>query len=203
MGVRRLPRQHQPEVIAAARENGIHESTIQAAQESPVYKFVKVWKIALPPHLEFRTLPMLFYVPPLLPVMSSQESGSIENLTSSLFNDIESSRMPISYLARLLGAGNEGLLRYALKKQLAVRLHRRAVTVGDIDRAQADALLAEVDSSAAQAEAIYRLTSLATFDDRFVIPPAHREEAIEMLEDPLDHKREAGFGFRTAPRRGL
>jgi nitrate reductase beta subunit len=192
-----------PEVIAAAKENGLHDSTIRAAQESPVYKFVKVWKIALPPHLEFRTLPMLFYVPPLLPVMSSKESGAIENLTTDLFNDIESARMPIAYLARLLGAGNEGLLRYALKKQLAVRMYRRALTVGDIDRAKADALLHEVDASAEQAEAIYKLTSLATFDDRFVIPPAHREEAIEMLGDPLDHKREVGFGFHTAPRRGL
>ncbi|MEZ5068816.1 MAG: hypothetical protein R2847_10175 [Bacteroidia bacterium] len=37
--------------------NGIAESTIEAAQKSPVYKFVKVWKLALPLHPEFRTLP--------------------------------------------------------------------------------------------------------------------------------------------------
>jgi nitrate reductase beta subunit len=30
-----------PEVIKAARENGVHDSTITAAQNSPVYKFVK------------------------------------------------------------------------------------------------------------------------------------------------------------------
>jgi len=30
----------------------------------------------------------------------------------------------------------------------------------------------------------------------------HREEAIEMMEDTLDHKRAAGFGFLTGPRRG-
>ncbi len=40
-----------------------------------------------------------------------------------------------------------------------------------------------------EAEEIYRLTSLCTFDDRFVIPPMHREEAIEMLEDPMEHKQ--------------
>jgi len=192
-----------PEVIAAARDNGLHDSTIQAAQESPVYKFVKVWKIALPPHLEFRTLPMLFYVPPLLPVISSRDSGHVENLSTDLFNDIDQARMPIAYLARLLGAGNEGLLRYALRKQLAVRIYRRALTVGDIDTDQAARMLAEVDSNVDQAESIYKLTSLATFDDRFVIPPAHREEAIEMMQDPLEAKQEAGFGFRVAPRRGL
>jgi nitrate reductase beta subunit len=46
---------------------GVHDSTITAAQNSPVYKFVKEWKIALPLHPEFRTLPNLFYVPPMLP----------------------------------------------------------------------------------------------------------------------------------------
>ena len=55
-----------PEVIAAAQANGIHDAVIESAQRSPVYKFVKEWGLALPLHLEFRTLPMLFYVPPLL-----------------------------------------------------------------------------------------------------------------------------------------
>ena len=68
-----------PEVIEAAKENGVADSTIRAAQKSPVYKFVKEWGMALPLHAEFRTLPMLFYVPPLLPVMatlSSRKTGS-------------------------------------------------------------------------------------------------------------------------------
>src|SRR6516225_2498159 len=39
-----------PAVIAAARRCGVHDSVIQAAQKSPVYQFVKVWKLALPPH---------------------------------------------------------------------------------------------------------------------------------------------------------
>ncbi len=59
------------EVIAAAKANGVPDSTIKAAQNSPTYKFVKEWGMALPLHPEFRTLPMLFYVPPLLPVMAS------------------------------------------------------------------------------------------------------------------------------------
>ena len=53
------------------------------------------------------------------------------------------------------------------------------------------------------AEEIYRLTSLPTFDDRFVIPPAHREESIEMLEATADAKGETGFGFKEKPARGL
>ena len=46
---------HDPEVIAAARANGIHDDVIESAQKSPVYRFVKEWKIALPPHVEYRT----------------------------------------------------------------------------------------------------------------------------------------------------
>ncbi len=192
-----------PEVIAGARRNGIHDSVIDAAQRSPVYQFVKVWKIALPPHIEFRTLPMLFYVPPLSPVMSRQEGATVSAVSDDLFHDIEESRIPLRFLANLFGAGHEGKVRYALRKQKAVRWYRRAVTVGDVEMAVAERMLHEADSSVEEAESIYRLTSLCTFDDRFVIPPMHREEAIEMLEDPMEHKQAAGFGFLSGPQRGL
>jgi nitrate reductase beta subunit len=194
---------HDPEVIAAARANGIHDSVIESAQRSPVYKFVKEWKIALPPHIEYRTLPMLFYVPPMAPVMSSRENGSVKNISEDLFHDIDDARVPMKFLANMFGAGHEGKVRYALRKQKAVRWYRRSLTVGDVTPEVADRMLAEAGSSAEEAEAIYRLTSLCTFDDRFVIPPMHREEAIEMLEDPLEHKQNAGFGFLTGPKRGL
>jgi nitrate reductase / nitrite oxidoreductase, beta subunit len=66
-----------PKVIAAAKANDIDDGWIKAAQESPVYKFAKVWKIALPLHLEYRTMAMMFYIPPLSPVMSSMQDGSV------------------------------------------------------------------------------------------------------------------------------
>ena len=192
-----------PAVIEGARRNGIHESVIESAQQSPVYKFVKVWKIALPPHLEYRTLPMLFYVPPMSPVMARKEGDTIEHVSDSFFHDIDESRVPVAYLASLLGAGNEGKVRYALRKQKAVRLWRRAVTVGDVPVGKVEAVLREADCTPEEAEAIYELTSLCTFEDRFVIPPMHREEAIEMMMDPLENKQSTGFGFLTGPRRGM
>ncbi|MBI4906577.1 MAG: nitrate reductase subunit beta [Acidobacteria bacterium] len=192
-----------PEVIAAARANGIHDSVIASAQKSPVYKFVKVWKIALPPHIEFRTLPMLFYVPPMAPVMARKENGSVHNISEDLFHDIDDARVPMKFLANLFGGGHEGKVRYALRKQKAVRWYRRSLTVGDVDAETADRMLHEADCTREEAEAIYRLTSLCTFDERFVIPPMHREEAIEMMADPLEHKQNVGFGFLTGPRRGL
>jgi nitrate reductase beta subunit len=59
-----------PKVISAARSAGIPDDWIVAAQRSPVYKMVKRWRVAFPLHPEFRTLPMVFYVPPLSPVVT-------------------------------------------------------------------------------------------------------------------------------------
>jgi nitrate reductase beta subunit len=193
-----------PAVVEAAIANGVHQSVIDAAQRSPIYKFVKVWKIALPPHIEYRTLPMLFYVPPMAPVMANRnESGMVNSATEDLFSDIEKARVPMKFLANLFGAGHEDKVRYALRKQKAVRWYRRAMTVGDVDAATAERMLREADCDMEQAEAIYRLTSLCTFDDRFVIPPMHREEALQMLEDPMEHKGSVGFGFTAEPTRGV
>jgi nitrate reductase beta subunit len=192
-----------PEVIAAAQQNGVPASVIAAAQRSPVYRFVKQWKIALPPHIEYRTLPMLFYVPPMAPVMASKETGTVEHVSDELFHDIEDARVPMRFLANLFGAGQEAPVRYALRKQKAVRWYRRALTVGDVDMAVAQRMLSEADCSPEEAEAIYRLTSLCTFDERFVIPPGHRELAIQMLDDPLAYKQATGFGFVSEPHRGM
>jgi len=192
-----------PEVLSEARRNGIHESVLDAAQRSPVYQFVRTWKIALPPHIEFRTLPMLFYVPPMSPVMASNTDDTIQQTSQDLFHDIDQARVPMKFLANLFGAGHEAKVRYALRKQKAVRWYRRALTVGDVELSVAERMLREADCSSEEAEAIYRLTSLCTFEERFVIPPMHREEALEMLRDPMEHREGAGFGFLAAPRRGL
>jgi nitrate reductase beta subunit len=53
------------------------------------------------------------------------------------------------------------------------------------------------------ADGIFYLTALAKFEDRFVIPPAHREQAIEMLDFTGDTKGEVGFGIKSKIRRGL
>ncbi len=192
-----------PLVIAGARKNGIHDDVIASAQRSPVYKWVMEWGLALPLHAEHRTLPMLFYVPPILPVMAQMGERGYDTTIDDFLGGIDRYRLPLRYMASLFGAGNEGVVRYALRKQLAVRHYRRAVTTGDVPMEKARALLAEAGSNPEQAEAIYQLTSIAPLDDRFVIPPMHREEAIEMLDEPLAAKGFAGMGFRKRPERGL
>jgi nitrate reductase beta subunit len=209
-------------VIAGAKANGIPDSTIKAAQNSPTYKFIKVWGMALPLHPEFRTLPMLFYVPPLLPVMASitQTDGAqkaklndmakvwsdnwlYDTSTEDLWGTVEQARFPIEYLASLFSAGDTAAVELRIKKLMAVRMHRRFTTVGDIPKERVDRALADAGLTAESADAIYYLTSLAKFNDRFVIPPAHREQAMEMLEFTGDVKGSQGFGFREKPARGM
>lgn len=192
-----------PEIIRQAKENGIADSTIEAAQRSPVWKFVKEWKLALPLHPEFRTLPNLFYVPALLPTMAKVNDGVYDSTGKSLWNGVESNRLPMRYLASLFSAGNTEKIVAVMKRLMAVRTHRRSVTVGDTSREEAAAALEEAGIDADTADAIFRLTSLATFDERFVIPAAHREESIEMLESTADVKGSTGFGFKERPQRGL
>lgn len=191
------------EVREGALRNGIDERTLEACERSPVYRYVKDWKLALPLHAEYRTLPMLFYVPPLLPVMAKTDEGVYDSSNEELFSPIEKARLPMEYLARLFSAGNVEHVRLALKKQYAVRLFKRMETVGDMNPEVVKQALAEVGCSEREAEDIYRLTSLPTVDDRYVIPPMHREEAMQMLnDDVLADKGEAGFGFRQPPARG-
>jgi nitrate reductase / nitrite oxidoreductase, beta subunit len=206
-----------PNVIAAAKKNGIADSTIHAAQYSPTYKFVKKWKLALPLHPEFRTLPMLFYVPPLLPVMGSvkqvdttaqsqklndvakywPDSWLYDTSTEELWGTLEQARIPLEYMANLFSNGDTRQVGDRIKKLMAVRIYRRHKTVGDISAEKSAQALSEVGLTAELAEEIYYLTSLARFDDRFVIPAAHRETAIEMMEFTGDVKGSTGFGFQA------
>ena len=170
---------HDPVVTAAAADSGVPAAIVTAAQASPVYRFVKEWRMALPLHPEYRTLPTLFYVPPLSPVLASLRDGAVANADTALFDGQEAARLPVRYLASLFSAGRDEPVRYALRKQQAVRLHRRALTVGGIADEVLERVLGEADVTSADAEAIYKLTSLCRVSDRFVLPPAGREAASE------------------------
>lgn len=211
------------EVIKSAKQNGIADSTIHAAQFSPVYKYVKEWKLALPLHAEFRTLPMLFYVPPLLPVMATvkqvdnsegekkmnpmakywDDNWLYDTSTKELWGTLDQVRFPLKYLVNLLSAGDEELIKDKWRKMMAVRIHRRRVTVGDVSNEKADEALRDAHLTPEMADGIFYLTALAKFEDRFVIPPAHREQAIEMIDFTGDTKGETGFGIKSKIRRGL
>ncbi|MBI1880624.1 MAG: nitrate reductase subunit beta, partial [Chloroflexi bacterium] len=193
-----------PQVMATAKANGLSEAMIAPAQKSPVYKFVKKWQLALPLHPDFRTVPMLFYVPPLLPVLAAVKDGSYEvagatdGEASPLFSTLEQARMPLRYMASLFAAGNEEAVAAVYRKLIAVRTHMRFRRVQDRPEAEVQQVLVRGNTTPEEAEAIWRLTSMATFEERFVIPPLAREMAIETMVEPYQHKPAVGFGFKQA-----
>jgi nitrate reductase beta subunit len=193
---------HDARVVTAARRNGISEEFITAAQDSPVWKYVGVWKLALPLHVEYRTMPMLFYVPPLLPIMGRSANGVYENAGDAFFSDLERARVPIAYLASLFSAGNTEIVEGVMKKLMAVRYFKRAEELDDVDPEVAHRVLREAGLTPDAAEAIYRMTATATIHDRYVLPPIQREEALEGTCGPEACKGETGLGFVQLARRG-
>ncbi len=161
-----------PEVIAQAKADGIPESWLEAAQQSPIYKLIKDWKVAFPLHPEFRTLPMVWYVPPLSPVQSQIDQGNLDTAPDGVIPKIETLRMPIKYLANMFTAGLEEPIILALKRMIAMRSFYRSLNVEN----KTDlAVLDEVGLSEEQVREMYRYMAIANYEDRFVIPTSHEE----------------------------
>ncbi|MCC7463375.1 MAG: nitrate reductase subunit beta, partial [Gammaproteobacteria bacterium] len=175
-----------PQVLAAARAEGIPESWLEAAQASPIYKLAIDWKLALPLHPEYRTLPMVWYVPPLSPIQSAAEHGRM-GMNGEL-PDVASLRIPVRYLANLLTAGNEAPVVRALERMLAMRAWRRA---RNVDGVEDHAVLKQAGLTVEQAEDMYRYLALASYEDRFVVPSAHREYA----NDAFGERGGCGFSW--------
>ena len=177
---------HDPEVIEQARKDGIADNWLEAARHSPVYRMAMDWKVAFPLHPEFRTLPMVWYIPPLSPISAAANSGALG--ANGEIPDVSQLRIPLKYLANLLTAGDEAPVKLALERMLAMRAYMRSVTV---DRHPNMNALKQVDLSVAQVEDMYRTMAIANYEDRFVIPTTHREYA----EDAYDLRGSCGFSF--------
>lgn len=192
-----------PEVIEAARANGLSAGLIEAAQTSPVYDYVVRWKLALPLHAEFRTVPMLYYVPPLIPILGHVEGGTYHHEFDDPFAPIEKARLPIAFLAKLFSAGNPKPVENALRKLIAVRTYKRAELGDEQAQKVVERALFEAELTADVAEAIYALTALASDTERFRVPPLQREEAIDGGDDnPERVKGLVGLGRHASPKRG-
>ncbi|HKK16915.1 MAG TPA: nitrate reductase subunit beta, partial [Gammaproteobacteria bacterium] len=177
---------HDADVIKAARAEGIPDSWLEYAQRSPVYKMAMEWKIAFPLHPEYRTLPMVWYIPPLSPVQSAADAGNLGQ--DGLIPDVKSLRIPVKYLANMLTAGDERPVVSALERMLAMRQFKRSQTVeGKPDHA----VLEQVGLDEHVVEDMYRIMAIANYEDRFVIPTAHKE----LSDDPFGERNGCGFSF--------
>ncbi|MGB9802339.1 nitrate reductase subunit beta [Desulfofundulus sp.] len=177
-----------PEVIRQARLDGIPEDWLEAARKSPVYRMVAEWKIALPLHPEYRTLPMVWYVPPLSPVISASERQKGKREDGSIFDVIDAMRIPMQYLANLLSAGDVEVIVAVLKKMAALRIHMRSLTLGQKPERQ---VLLENGLDEESAGDMYRLLAIAKYHERFVVPASHREYALDLMRE----RGTCGLGF--------
>ena len=169
-----------PSVIAAAREQGIPEDWLDAARRSPVYALAKKYRVALPLHPEYRTMPMVWYVPPLSPVVDLlTEQGHDAEDSDVLFGAIEALRIPVEYLAELFTAGDTEVIDGVLRKLAAMRAYMRGLNLG---REPDASIPAAVGMSEESLYEMYRLMAIAKYDERYVIPKAHVEQAHDLEE---------------------
>lgn len=179
---------HDPEVRVEALKQGIPEAWLDAAKKSPVYRMAVEWKVAFPLHPEYRTLPMVWYVPPLSPIQSAIESGVIG--PHGLIPEVKDLRIPIGYLANLLTAGEEKPIVDALETMLTMRRYMRQKNVPQ-DNMSFDEILASSHLSGQQIEEMYQIMAIADYEDRFVVPSNHKEYA----ENAFGEKGACGFSF--------
>jgi nitrate reductase / nitrite oxidoreductase, beta subunit len=168
-----------PAVQAEAERQGVPADWIDAARRSPVYELAVRHQVALPLHPEYRTLPMVWYIPPLSPVadvVTAAGYGSED--PDQVFAAIDSLRIPAEYLANLFTAGDTEPIRRVLHKLAAVRVMMRASQLGQpVDKE----MFARTGASQADLADLFRLLAIAKYHERYVVPPAHAEDAGQLL----------------------
>jgi len=168
------------QVIAAARQQGIPPDWLDAARRSPVYALAKTYKVALPLHPEYRTMPMVWYIPPLSPIVDLlRDQGHDAESPGVLFGAIRALRIPLEYLAELFTAGDVGEIERVLTVLAAMRAHMRNIT---LEQLQDDSIAASVGMTDQRIREMYRLLAIAKYNERYVIPTAHVEQAHELEE---------------------
>jgi len=182
-----------PEVIAAARSEGISSEWIEAAQRSPVYALINTYRVALPLHPEYRTMPMVWYIPPLSPVVDavSRDGHDGEEL-GNLFGALEALRIPMQYLAELFTAGDTRVVEDVLQRLAAMRSYMRDINLGREPQAH---IPHAVGMTEEQMYDMYRLLAIAKYEERYVIPTAFSPQARDLDEMSCSLSGDGGPGM--------
>ncbi|MDD7586322.1 MAG: nitrate reductase subunit beta [Corynebacterium glucuronolyticum] len=162
-----------PAVVEQAKRDGVPRTWIKAAQESPIWELISRYEVALPLHPEYRTLPMVWYIPPLSPLVDEvTASGNDGEDHKILFTAISRMRIPLEYLAGLFTAGDTVPVEKSLRRLAAMRSYMRDLSLGN--EPQKD-IAAAVGMTGKDMVAMHRLLSIAKYDDRYVIPTTSSE----------------------------
>ena len=137
--------------------------------------------MALPLHPEYRTMPMVWYIPPLSPVVDVvTDTGDDAEDKGNLFAAIDALRIPVEYLAELFTAGDVA----PVDRRAARSWPRCAPTCATSTWAatRTRSIPAAVGMTEEEMYDMYRLLAIAKYDERYVIPPAHAEQAHSLEE---------------------
>ncbi len=85
----------------------------------------------------------------------------------------------MEYLAELFTAGDVSEIERVLTVLAAMRAHMRNIT---LEQPQDDTIAASVGMTDVSMREMYRLLAIAKYDERYVIPKAHVEQAHELEE---------------------
>ncbi|MGB0120277.1 MAG: nitrate reductase subunit beta [Solirubrobacterales bacterium] len=170
-----------PEVREQALRDGVPADWVDAAANSPVYMMAKKWRIALPLHPEYRTLPMVWYVPPLSP-LETLGAGLVRDGADEdgIFAAIDRMRIPMEYLAGFLSAGDVAPVRKSLERLVAMRRYMRASNVDGEIRPE---FATDVGMTPEELDEMFRMVAIADYDDRYVIPKRHGETSTTAFAD--------------------
>jgi nitrate reductase beta subunit len=137
---------------------------------------------------------MVWYIPPLSPVVDVvSNSGQDGEDITNLFSAIDQLRIPMEYLAGLFTAGDLVPIENSLGKLAAMRSYMRDINLGQEPNERIANL---VGMTGEEIEAMYHLLAVAKYEDRYVIPKAHVEQArdLENLACSLDSDGGPGMG---------
>jgi nitrate reductase beta subunit len=110
--------------------------------------------------------------------MGFVEGEGSEADPDDIFPAIDELRIPIQYLANLLSAGDEEVVRRVLKRLAAMRGYMREKNLQGENYAD---IAASVGMEPREIEEMYRLLAIAKYEERYVIPLAHKELANDEL----------------------
>jgi nitrate reductase beta subunit len=135
---------------------------------------------------------MVWYVPPLSPVVSTLETDGYEADPDDVFGAIDHLRIPLEYLANLLTAGDVERIRAVLHRLAAMRAYMRKREV----LGERDASIPErAGLTVTEIERMYRLLAIANYEDRYVIPQAHAELGQRLMQE----QGSCGLDFAGGP----
>jgi nitrate reductase beta subunit len=141
-------------------------------------------------------MPMVWYIPPLSPVVDIlRDTGHDGEELGNLFGAVDALRIPVDYLAGLFTAGDPAPVTAVLQRLAAMRVYQRRINLGE---ERDESIAAAVGMTGQQMDDMYRLLAIAKYEERYVIPAAHAEDAHKLeaqgTECSLDFEGGPGMG---------